>query len=146
MENVNWLGFILATLTPMIVGFIWYHKSVFGKAWMDSIGMTEEKIQQGNMAVTFGLSIILSALIAFLLINNVNSPGQEGGFDSFKHGAFHGMFLAVTVAIPILVTNGLFEQKSAKNMLINSAYWLVSLSLMGGILDAMNHWPDVIGM
>ena len=142
MENVNWLSFILAVLTPMIIGFIWYNPKVFGKAWMDSIGMTEEQAQQGNMPVIMGVSLLLSALLAFFLINFNNQPGQEGVFDTFKHGAFHGVFLGITVGLPILVTNGLFEQKNAKNLLINSAYWLVTMALMGGILDAMNHWPN----
>ena len=29
-------------------------------------------------------------------------------------------------------------------MLINIGYWIVSLALMGGVLDAMNHWPNAM--
>ena len=140
MENVNWVSFIIAVLIPMILGFIWYNPKVFGKAWMESIGMTEEKAKQANMAVVFGLSLVLSALLAFFMINFCNGEGQEGEFDTFKHGAFHGVFIGLVVIMPVMVTNGLFEQKSAKNMMINVAYWLVALALMGGVLDAMNTW------
>lgn len=141
MENVNWLSFVIAVLIPLVMGFIWYHPKVFGKAWMESVGMTEEKAKEANMPLTFGLSLVLSALLAFFLINFTNAPAaQEGVYDTFKHGAFHGVFLGVVVVIPVMVTNGLFEQKSWKNMMINVAYWIVTMALMGGVLDSMNTW------
>ena len=142
MENVNWLSMILSTLTPTVLGFAWYHKATFGKAWMDSIGMTEEKAQSGNMTMMMGLSLVMAFILSFFLINFNNSPGQEGEFDTFRHGAFHGAFIGLVIVMPTFISNGLFEQKSWKNMLINVAYWTVTLAVMGGILDAMNHWPN----
>jgi hypothetical protein len=141
MGSINWLSMIIAILLPMIIGFIYYHKALFGKAWMDSIGMTEEKAKQANMPVVFGLSFVMAFLLAFFMLNFCNGLGQEGQYDTFKHGAFHGVFLTVVVVGPVLVTNGLFEQRSWKNMLINIGYWAITLALMGGVLDAMNHWP-----
>ena len=140
MENINWLSMVLATLIPMVTGFIYYHKALFGKAWMASIGMTDEKQKEGNMALIFGVSTIMSFLIAFFLMNFCN--GHEGEFDSFKHGAAHGAIISIFFVIPIFITNGLFEQKSWTNMLINGGYWLITLALMGGTLDAMNHFPN----
>ncbi len=143
-ENINWLSMVLATLTPMLIGFIYYHKAVFGKAWMDSIGMTDEKAKEANMIVVFGVSIVLSFLLAFFLLNFNNSGiNQEGEFDTFKHGAWHGAFVAIIIVAPVMIINGLFEQKSWKNMLINALYWIITLALMGGIVDAMNHWENV---
>lgn len=144
MENVNWFSMILAALTPMLVGFIYYHKAVFGKAWMASIGMTEEKAKEANMVVTFGVSIVLSFLLSVFLLNFCNDGiNQEGAFDTFQHGAWHGAFLAIIVVAPVMITNGLFEQKSWKNMLINVGYWIITLMLMCGILDVMNHWENI---
>lgn len=142
MGNVNWLSMIIAALIPMVVGFIWYHKALFGNAWMVSVGMTEEKARSGNMAVTLGVCFVMSFLLAFFILNNVDAPGQEGEFDSFKHGAFHGVLIGLFVAMPVMVTNALFEMKSWKNMLINIGYWVVTMALMGGVLDAMNQWPN----
>lgn len=144
MEHVNWLSMVIATLIPMIVGFGYYHKALFGKAWMNSIGMTEEKAAEANMAVVMGISLVMSFILAFFLINFNNSPGQEGEFDSFGHGAFHGVFITIIVLMPVFITNGLFEQKTWKNMFINLGYWALTLALMGGVLDAMNHWPNTV--
>jgi hypothetical protein len=94
--------------------------------------------------MVFGLSFVMAFLLSLFVLYNVDGPSQEGPFDSFKHGAVHGLILAIMAAMPIMVTNGLFEQKSFKNMLINIGYWTITLVLMGGVLDAMNHltWPD----
>ena len=140
MENVNWLSFIIAMLIPMILGFIWYHKAVFGKPWMADTGVTEEKAKEANMAVTFGLSFVMAAILSFFLINFNNGAGQEGEFDTFKHGAFHGAFLGIVVVMPVFITNGLFEMKPWRLIFINTGYWIVALALMGGVLDAMNSW------
>lgn len=63
--EVNWLTHILAALIPMIVGFVWYNPSVFGKAWMNGIGLTDERIKAGNMPVIFGLSFVLAIVLSF---------------------------------------------------------------------------------
>ncbi len=144
MEHINWLSLVICALIPMIVGFAYYHKAVFGKAWMETIGMTEEKAAQGNMAVVFGVSIVMSIILTVFLMGFNNSPGQEGEFDTFGHGAFHGAVVGVFILIPVFVTNALFEQKSWKYMLINIGYWMITLALMGGIIDAMNHFPNTM--
>jgi hypothetical protein len=125
----------------MATGFIWYHPKVFGKAWMDSLGLTEEDLNKGNMAKIFGISFVMAVLLAVFLLPNTNGPGQEGVYDTFKHGAAHGLILGIMVALPVMISNGLFERKSWKNMIINGAYWVLTLCLMGGVIDAMNHWP-----
>ena len=61
--------------------------------------------------------------------------GGEASNDTFKHGAFHGGFLGLFVALPLIVQKALFEQRGLKYTLINVGYWVVTLALMGGILD-----------
>ncbi len=63
----NWWPIIVAALVPMAMGFIWYNPKVLGKAWMRSAGITDEKMKNGNMAKIFGLSFLLSFMIAFFL-------------------------------------------------------------------------------
>jgi len=142
MPQINWLSIVIASIAPMLVGFIWYNPKTFGNGWMKAAGLTEEDAKKGNMAVIFGVSLVMSFLMSFFILFNVDGPGQEGAFDSFQHGAFHGATMALMLAMPIMVTNALFEQKSLRYMLYNIGFWLVSLTLMGGILDLMNHFPN----
>jgi hypothetical protein len=142
MPQPNLLAIVIAALIPMFMGFIYYHPKVFGKAWMDSLGLKEEDLKKGNMGVILGISLVMSILLSMFLLVNVDGPGQEGPFDSFKHGAFHGTLIGFMVAMPVLVTNGLFERKNLKNLAINTVYWVITIALMAGVIDALNHWPN----
>ena len=142
MENLNILSLVIATLIPMITGMIYYAKPLMGKAWMESIGMTDEKRKSGNMPVMMIGSIVAAFLIAFFMLNFTNGFGQEGEFDTFQHGAMHGVVVSLFLVIPIFISKGLFEMVGWKNILIGGLYWMITLALMGGILDAMNHFPN----
>lgn len=143
MENLNILSLIISTLIPMIVGFIYYHKALFGNAWLASIGKTEEELKEGNMLVMMGVSLLLSFFLSLFLFINVNGLGQDTpAFNTFKHGAFHGILLAILVGLPVLITNSLFEGRNWKNIGINALYWMITLALMGGVMDAMNTVPE----
>ncbi|MEZ5009615.1 MAG: DUF1761 domain-containing protein [Chitinophagales bacterium] len=141
--DINWIAILVSALVPMFLGLIWYSPMLFGKAWMTSIGKTEEDLKQGNMAVILGISFILSALLAFFLSyvlgfhNEIDSvTGEITRYPhNFGHGAFHGGFIAILVGIPVLVTNSLFEHRSWINILINASYWIVTIAVMGGVLS-----------
>lgn len=127
-----------AAIIPMIVGFLWYHPKTFGNAWMQTIGMTEEKAASGNMAVTMGLSYVMAFIFTMPMVyfvNHYSMYGGEASSDTFGHGAFHGVLMALLIALPVLANKALFEQRSFKYVLINVGYWVVTMGLMGGVLD-----------
>ena len=111
MEHTNWLSIIISSVIPLIVGFIYYHKNLFGKIWMNSLDISEEDLKKGNKFLILVLSLAMSFLLSIFLINFNNSTGQEGEFDNFAHGAWHGFFVSFVVGMPILFINGLMERK-----------------------------------
>ena len=95
--------------------------------------------------VTLGVLIVFSFFLSFFLLNFNNSGiNQEGDFDTFQHGAWHGTFIAITVVSPVIISIGYFLRISWRKILILILYWIITLALMGGILDAMNHWENVL--
>jgi hypothetical protein len=156
MDYFNPLAMLVAALSALVVGFIWYNPKVFGKAWQQASGITDEQIKGGNMAKIFGLAFIFAFLLSTALPGIVThqmgvfslAQGELGmlpsydaflldygnEFRTFKHGVFHGVLTGIFIALPILGINALFERKSAKYIFINAAYWIVTLGLMGGIL------------
>jgi hypothetical protein len=155
MENMYIL--IVAALIPTVVGFIYYHEKLVGKAWMEVTGMTTEKARSANMPLMMVIGLALSVALSFLLSsfvihqNGLNSLffGAEGEalemynaakamsvdyHRSFGHGALHGFVFGLFGAFPILATNAMFEQKGWKYIWINSGYWIITLTLMGGVI------------
>ncbi len=157
MDKFNWIVILASGLVTLPIGFIWYNPKVFGTIWMRESGMTEEKAKGANMAKVFGLAIVFSIMLAFALpqivIHQVGALQLTDGdvtkalpsyhafiadyadhFRTFKHGALHGTMLGIFIVLPTMAINALFERKSAKYVLINAGYFIVSLAIMGGII------------
>ncbi|WP_298532241.1 DUF1761 domain-containing protein [uncultured Algibacter sp.] len=154
--EINFLAVVAAAFSALVVGFIWYNPKVFGSAWMKEANMTEEKMNGANMAKIFVMAFIFAVLLAMSLMSMTIhqmgafslAQGELGllpsyeafmndyanEFRTFKHGAFHGIIGGIFIALPILGTNALFERKSAKYILINSGYWIVTMGVMGAII------------
>lgn len=154
--EINFLAVLVAAVSALFVGFIWYNPKVFGSAWMQAADMTEDKIKSASMAKIFILAFIFAILLSMsimpMVIHQMGAFSLAQGelgvlpsydafmadysneFRTFKHGAFHGVLAGVFVALPILGTNALFERKSAKYIFINSGYWIVTLGVMGAII------------
>ncbi len=157
---MNFPILLLAALIPMVMGFIWYNPKVLGTVWMEAANMTEEKMKGGNMALIFGLSFVLAILLAmmlnFIVIHqshlysifhgqpeqleatltwlNKNAPGWDGNFRTFKAGAFHGLIAGIMFVLPIMATNAMFERKGFKYIAVNTGYWIITITLMGGVI------------
>ena len=159
MDYMNFPAILVAGISALVIGFVWYNPKVFGGAWMKAAGMTDEQVKGGNMAKIFGLALLFAVMIAFSLPGTVihqmgalslvggSAEGALPSFEAFitdygddfrtvRHGALHGFMIGLFVALPILGTNALFEHKNAKYIFINSGYWIVTLAIMGGIICA----------
>ena len=131
---MNWISVPVAAIAVMAFGFLWYNPKTFGPVWMESIGMTEEQAKKGNKPLIFGLSFIMSMIIAYTFIGKAGHHGEKD--QTFIHGIVHGWFAVAWVVIPVLITNLLYEQRSLKSILVNVGYWIISFCLMGAIVFA----------
>lgn len=155
----NFLALLVAALSTLVVGAIWYNPKVFGTIWMNETGMTEEKARKSSMVKVFSMTILFAFFIAFILqflvIHQYGAIGMVGGdpsiakpsysgfmadygtaFRTFKHGMLHGFMTGLLFALPVVGTGALYEQRSWKYILVSGGYWVVSCMIMGGIICA----------
>lgn len=157
--HMNWLIIALAALIPMLVGFFWYGKPLFGNTWMRINRFREEDMKGANMALIFGLTLIFSFMLAItvssIVIHQLSLSSVVGGMPqnevdkawlessmnaygrnhrSFGHGVLHGGLSAIFYALPVLGIVALFERRGWKYVLIHLGYWFVTLALMGGVI------------
>lgn len=158
--NINFLALILAALSSLLVGFIWYNPKVFGNIWMRESGMTEEKMRGSNMIVIFSMSLLYAFFIAFTLqflvihqmgalsatadVKNVDPSVLNNYLDAygetfrtFQHGALHGFMTGLFFSLPTIGVNSLYERRSWKYVLISGGYWVVTCTIMGAIICGM---------
>lgn len=157
--KINFVALLLSAIVTLVIGFIWYSPKVFGTIWMKENNLTQEELRKGNMLKIFGLTYIFSLMITMTLmsltIHQSGAIGMVGGpplmdsakpsfaafmadygmaYRTFKHGALHGFMSGLFFAFPLIGINGLFERKSWKYIFIHTGYWLITLTLMGGIV------------
>lgn len=132
--DINYLAVVVAMLVAMVIGYAWYSPALFGNAWIKEMDFTGPKPDGKKMAKQFsimGLSqLIMAAVLAAII--------QLG--DAATFGA--GMTMAAWVWLGFFATtmtgSVTWEGKSWKLYVINVAYWLVALLVMGGILAVWN--------
>lgn len=134
--DVNYLAVLLAAISSMIVGFLWYSPLLFGKPWIKLMGYTDESLRsaQNKMGIYYGLSFILSLITAYILACII---GFSMGF--FNDSKLAGLVIAFAMwlgfVMPVQATATIFSlDKKWKLFAINTGYQLAVLLLMGIIL------------
>lgn len=165
----NFYMLFVAALIPFLLGAVWYGP-LFSKPWMAINGFTEEYLKKGNMPLIFGLSylfcLMLSLMLSSFAIHQVNIFGllnpevmDQGSViqndaiafmekygnrhRTFGHGAAHGLFFAIFIALPIIGIISLFERRSWKYIMIHWGYWAISVILICGLLCATLQFPAI---
>jgi Protein of unknown function (DUF1761) len=157
----NYYMFFLTALIPLIVGFIYYNDTLFGKAWKLVNKFSDKDLEGANMGVILGSSYFLGLLLSMAVSGMVIHQSsvyqlmmpeimEVGGaaeqqfmalmkdfgnhHRSFGHGAIHGGIAAIFFVLPLLAINALFERRGWKYIFIHLGYWFITLLLMGGVL------------
>ena len=126
----NIWAILVAALSTFLIGGLWYSPAVFGKAWMQENGFTEESLKNRNMARIFGISFVLGLIAAFNLAFFI---GPE---DNAATGALWGFLAGFGWVATFIGTHYLFERRSFRLYAINAGYAVVTLTVMGMILAA----------
>jgi hypothetical protein len=132
MPEFNIWAVLTAAAVSFVLGGLWYSPALFGKAWQREVGLSDEQLKNGNMALIFGLAFVLSVVAAFVFAMFLGPrPPLALGLGA---GSSAGLcWVASSFGI-----NYLFERKSLKLFLINGGYHTLQFTLIGLILAL---WP-----
>lgn len=78
------------------------------------------------------LSIIVMCAVAYALKYVAHG---ETRYVTFKHGAYHALMDGAMLVIPVIAITTMYEQRSLKYFGITAGYWLLNLSVIGGIIS-----------
>ncbi len=131
--QVNFLAVVLAMLSSMIVGSIWYARSVFGNIWIKlaKIDMTKNK---GMVWQPIVVTMIVSLITAYVLAH-VAYLANQFFHDSFLQDTLTTAFwlwLGFTGAR--FITHDAFESRPPMLTLITISHEFVTIMLMGLII------------
>lgn len=131
--EVNYLAVFLAMVSSMIVGSIWYARSVFGNIWIKlaKVDMTK---QGAPVWVPIALTALVSLVTAYVLAH-VAFLSNNFFHNSFLQDSLSTAFwlwLGFTAAR--FVTHDAFEGRPWKLTLLNCAHEFVTIMLMGLVI------------
>jgi len=135
MHSLNWLAILVAAISTMVVGFLWYSPLLFAKPWMKEMGYDpNDKAKTEEMKKTagpaYGGSFVASLISAFtlaLILHGLRAADLHFGLMA----SFH-IWLGFVATVQF--TGGLFTKQSMKLFGINTGYQLVCYLVMGVIL------------
>jgi hypothetical protein len=132
VDQLNWWAILLATLSTMPIGYIWYDLKIgFGKHWAKLNGLSEKELGSSEgMTKTFGMMIALSFATAFFMACLIKATGITGFWDSFVFGVILGGIFRAGAHI---IHDG-FTKKPIELTLINAGHDIASLAVMAVII------------
>ena len=133
---VNYLAVLLAGLSNMVVGYLWYGP-LFGKTWMKLSGVKMEG-GKGSPAMGYIVTFITALLAAFILSHFIYLIARDFEIPVIITSGMTTAFWAwLGLIVPATISTVLWEGKPWALWFLNIAYWLVSLFAMAAILAGM---------
>ncbi len=129
--NVNWLAIVLATISSMALGMIWY--MALSKYWIKATGKREDDLMGsgGRSPSPFVFAAVCQFIMAYFIA--VLIPPLMGSVDPYS-GAVVGASMWAGVVITAMVLNHRYQSMSWKLTLIDGGYLLGVLVLQGIVI------------
>jgi len=134
--QINYLAVVLAMLSSMVIGSIWYARSVFGNTWIKlaKIDLTKDK---GGMAKPIIITAIVSLLTAYILAHVTYLSNQFFGHSFVQDALGTAFWLWLGLVAARFITHDVFEGRPMALTALNIAHEFVTIMVMGLIIGLM---------
>ncbi|MGA7161367.1 MAG: DUF1761 domain-containing protein [Bacteroidota bacterium] len=129
--RINYLAVFVAALANYIIATVWY-AVIFANVWKKLTGIPEMKPSPIKMVIVFIGSIVIS----FVLFHSIVFGNEYLKMSGVSGGLMGGFFSWLGFIAPVTLTNVIYEKRPWKLWLLDNAFWLISLLVMGAILSA----------
>ena len=137
LPEINYWAVILATLSSMIVGSIWYTPKVFGNYWMKTAGVTPS----GKMSDATGpiiTTLLVSFVTAWVLAGASTIAWHFYGGSFFWGAIVTAVVLWAGFTAARFITHDAFDKRPSGLTMLNIAHELVTILVMAIIIGV---WP-----
>ena len=132
LAGINFVAIVVCTLLAMALGMLWYSMFLFGKPWLEGVGLTPDDTKSDKALIGMVVSLMTTIVETFVLALAVAVVSAEGA----GQGAAVGALLSIGVVTPMLLSNSLFEQRPVEVWAINAGYRVTYFVVNGAILGA----------
>jgi len=130
--QVNYIAVLLAGISAMVVGSVWYGP-LFGKTWMKLVGINKEDVKKSEMPKLYGIMFIGALVESYILSIFIHYAGAT----TLILGAKTGLWAWLGFVATTMIGNYMFAKRPMKLYYIDAGYALVNLVVMGTIIASM---------
>jgi hypothetical protein len=137
VPEINYWAVILATLSSMVVGSIWYTPKVFGDYWMKAANITPS----GNASDAIRpilTTLVVSFVTAWVLAGAAYISWDFYGGSFFVNSLLTAIILWAGFTAARFITHDAFDGRPAGLTVLNVAHEFVTLVIMSLIIGV---WP-----
>jgi len=137
--EVNFMAMILAAVSSMAIGFLWYSPMVVGTQWMKLKGYTKESLRraQSEMGKLYALSFVVAIVTAFMLSHVMALSENFYGYPKLQTGITTAISMWLGFIMPVQMTSTIFGEKKWALFGIDTGYQLASMLTMGIVLGLL---------
>jgi len=133
---INYLAVLAGAIMSMPLGFLWYGP-LFGKQWMAWSGMDPKAIDKAKakgMGKSYTIMFIGSLIMSFVLAHSLVFASVYTQTSGVAAGLMVGVWSWLGFIAPVTLGTVLWDGKPWKLWVLNNAYYLILLCVMGVIL------------
>ena len=135
--EINYIAVVLATLSSMIVGSIWYTPKVFGNYWMKAAGITPSG--KGSDAIRpILVTLVVSFVTAWVLAGAAYISWDFYGGSFFVNALVTAIVLWGGFTAARFITHDAFDGRPTGLTVLNVAHEFVTIVIMAIIIGV---WP-----
>ena len=137
VPSINYIAVILATLSSMVVGSIWYTPRVFGNYWMKAAGVTPSGDAKDAVRPIL-VTLVVSFITAWVLAGAAYISFEFYGGSFLVNALLTGLILWAGFTAARFITHDQFDGRPTGLTVLNVAHELVTIMLMALIIGV---WP-----
>jgi hypothetical protein len=135
--NVNWIAIILAAISTMIVGSLWYGP-LFGKMWTRLAKVkTDPNFTGGKMAFMYIKAFLASMVTAIILAYAIAVTHLASSNSYFMNALSVGILLWFGFTAARIFMHDLFEGRRQKLTALNIMHEFVTIVIMSIIIGLL---------
>jgi hypothetical protein len=137
--QVNMWAVLLAALSSMVVGSLWYMPATFGEAWqrLSKVKIDRNKMTPGMMTWMYGSVFVASLLTAYILAHVTYLANQFFGNTFFNDAIQTAFWLWLGFTAARIYVHDTFEMRRKKLTLLNASHELVTVLVIADIIGLL---------
>jgi len=136
--EVNYLAVLLAAVSSMIIGSVWYSMGIFGKTWakLAKVDMKRE-MKSNEMTVLLGSTFIISLITAYVLAHVTFLSNSFFGNSFLQDALSTGFWLWLGLTAVRFATHDMFEGRPRQLTFLNIGNEFATIMLMALVIGLL---------